>query len=207
MNNKLFHVVVFTAGAAVGSVVTWKLVKTKYERIAQEEIDSVKEAFARMDRDCDYAEEEDVENDVTPDRVISHATTPSTKPSLAEYAKRLNSEGYTDYSATNIEQKGGSAMPDEHHIIPPDEYGDEADYSLVELRYYPDGILTDSWGNVISDDEAEDMIGLDSLNHFGEYEEDSVHVRNDRLKVDYEILAELRNYSDIDHSDPMSVDD
>ena len=38
----------FTAGAAIGSVVTWKLVKTKYEQIAQEEIDSVKEEYASL---------------------------------------------------------------------------------------------------------------------------------------------------------------
>ena len=41
--NKIF---IFTLGAAVGSVVTWKLVKDKYARIAQEEIDSVKEVFS-----------------------------------------------------------------------------------------------------------------------------------------------------------------
>lgn len=205
MNNKLFHVVLFAAGAAVGSVVTWKLVKTKYEQLAQEEIDSVKEAFARINQNeddtCDDCEEESSDS-------VSHSAKPSpgAKPSLAEYAKRLNDEGYTDYSTTKTEQKGGSAMPSEHYVIPPDEYGDEADYALVELRYFEDGVLTDSWYNVITDEEAEDMIGLDSLKHFGEYEEDSVHVRNDRLKVDYEILADAKKYSDIS-SDPTLVDE
>ena len=44
--NALINIATFAIGAAVGSVATWKLLKTKYENIAQEEIDSVKEAFA-----------------------------------------------------------------------------------------------------------------------------------------------------------------
>ena len=46
MNNKVVNVLMFAAGAAVGSVVTWKLVKTKYEQIARDEIASVKEVFS-----------------------------------------------------------------------------------------------------------------------------------------------------------------
>ena len=34
------------AGAGIGSVCTWQLLKRKYELIAQEEIDSVKAAYA-----------------------------------------------------------------------------------------------------------------------------------------------------------------
>ena len=32
---------------------------------------------------------------------------------------------------------------------------------------------------------------------FGEYEEDSVFVRDDERKIDYEILADTRNYHDL----------
>ena len=47
MNSTLKNLCVFAIGATIGSLVTWKLVKTKYEMIAQEEIDSVKEVFAK----------------------------------------------------------------------------------------------------------------------------------------------------------------
>ena len=43
--NKARGFVMFVLGAAVGSVATWQYTKKKYERIAQEEIDSVKEIF------------------------------------------------------------------------------------------------------------------------------------------------------------------
>ena len=36
------YLMAFATGAIAGSVVTWCFVKKKYERIAQEEIDSVK---------------------------------------------------------------------------------------------------------------------------------------------------------------------
>ena len=50
------------------------------------------------------------------------------------------------------------------------------------------------------DNEIEDVdniVGLDSLDTFGKYEDDSIYVRNDSLKCDYEILADNSNYSDI----------
>ena len=49
----------------------------------------------------------------------------------------------------------------------------------------------------LTDDQIEDLIGEDSLSHFGEYEDDSVFVRNDRLRTDYEILADTRRYGDV----------
>ena len=36
MNNKLINAIIFVAGAAIGSAITWKIVKTKYEQIAKD---------------------------------------------------------------------------------------------------------------------------------------------------------------------------
>ena len=41
MKNLLF----FVAGAAIGSIATWKLIEKKYKDLADEEIESVKETF------------------------------------------------------------------------------------------------------------------------------------------------------------------
>ena len=43
-------------------------------------------------------------------------------------------------------------------------------------------------------DDVDEIVGEESLNHIGDYEEDVVHVRNDRLKCDYEILRDDRVY-------------
>ena len=47
--NKLF---IFVLGAATGSVVTWQLVKEKYRRLADEEIESVKVSFRKLQEDA-----------------------------------------------------------------------------------------------------------------------------------------------------------
>ena len=49
MSNKTITFTMFVFGVAIGSVVTWQYVKKKYEQIAQEEIDSVKEIFSKRE--------------------------------------------------------------------------------------------------------------------------------------------------------------
>ena len=41
MNKTVIGIISFAAGAAIGSVATWMLVKNKYEQIAQEEIENL----------------------------------------------------------------------------------------------------------------------------------------------------------------------
>ena len=53
----------------------------------------------------------------------------------------------------------------------------------------------------------DEIVGKESLNHFGEYEDDSVFVRNDRLKRDYEILLDQRNYSDVVKTMPHRMEE
>ena len=57
MKDLLTSAVIFTVGAIIGSAVTYKMLKTKYENIAQEEIDSVKEVFSRMHSESANEEE------------------------------------------------------------------------------------------------------------------------------------------------------
>ena len=69
------------------------------------------------------------------------------------------------------------------------------DYETFSLSYYSDGVVADDNDDLV--DDVDEVIGLESLKHFGEYEDDSVFVRNDRLKCDYEILLDQRRYSDL----------
>lgn len=78
--------------------------------------------------------------------------------------------------------------------ISPDEYGDQ-NYDEQSLIYFADGVLTDDYHNIIED--VDDMVGVDSLTKFGEYEADTVFVRNDEDECDYEICRDERNFHDI----------
>lgn len=84
------------------------------------------------------------------------------------------------------------------YVISPDEFGQDESYETISLTYYADGVLADDDDEMVED--VENLVGFDSLNHFGEYEDDSVFVRNDRLKCDYEILLDHRKYTDVKRS-------
>ena len=165
----------FVAGAAIGSLVTWKLVKTKYERIAQEEIDSVKEVFSKR-------EEKSSEKDIDED------------DSETESLEDIIDESCYKTESTNKEEKKEMNNSDRPYVITPEEFGD-SDYAIISLTYYTDGTVTNEKNKIVAN--GDELIGLESLDHFGEYEDDSVFVRNDALQIDFEILKDWRDYSEV----------
>ena len=185
MNDTLNKVFIFAAGAVIGSVVTWKIIKTKYEQIANEEIESVKERFRNRENAAEDGasdKEENVDNSLK-DR------------DLSSYESIINENAYRNYSTpkgSENEIKEEESV-DRPYVIPPEEY-DENDYETESLTYYADGVLTDMYDNIIED--VEGTVGTDSLTHFGEYEDDSVFVRNDERQIDYEILLDSDKYYD-----------
>lgn len=196
--NKTINFMMFVLGVAVGSVVTWRYVEKKYEQIAQDEIDSVKEVFSK--REAEFTEN-------TEARI--KADNAKEKPSVIEYAARLSEHGYTNYSDLVDEKpeevKEEPMSVDKPYVIAPEEFGDLDDYETISLTYYADQILADDNDELV--DDIEDVVGFDSLNSFGEYEDNSVFVRNDSLKCDYEILLDQRKYSSVIRRKPHEVDD
>ena len=196
--NKTINFMTFVLGVAVGSVVTWRYVEKKYEQIAQDEIDSVKEVFSK--RETEFTEDTEVQ---------IKADNAKKKPSIIEYAAWLRKRGYTNYSDMVDEKpeevKEEPMSVDKPYVIAPEEFGELDDYETISLIYYADQILADD--NDVIVDDVEDVVGFDSLNSFGEYEDDSVFVRNDRLKCDYEILLDQRKYSDVIKRRPHEVED
>ncbi len=209
MNNKITSFMIFIFGAAVGSVVTWQYTKKKYEQIAQEEIDSVKETFSKL-KEVKSKDNESEENNNT--RTIVERA--KDKPSIVEYAALLRKKGYTNYSDidslsedSNVseEEVDENMINDKPYVISPDEFGEFDDYDVISLTYYADQVLADENDELVED--IEETVGFESLNTFGQYEDDSVFVRNDRLKCDYEILLDQRKYSDVIKRRPHEVDD
>ena len=63
------------------------------------------------------------------------------------------------------------------------------------VYYAGDEVLADEEDETV--DNVDDIVGADFANHFGEYEDDSVFIRNDRMKCDYEILKDYRSFADV----------
>ena len=192
MKNTLSNVVIFTAGLAIGSVVSWQLLKSKYEKISHDEIESVREYYSRKNKVDIPKEEPEAEEEVV-EQVSSE-----------EYATITERFGYTNYSDIPKSTEKEDASVDRPYVISPEEYGELEDYEQIELTYYEDGVLTDDQNEPIED--VDDIVGLDSLNTFGKYEDDSVHVRNDSRKCDYEILRDVRNFADLKNKHPHRMD-
>ena len=171
MNNTLSKILVFTAGAAIGSLVAWKLAEKKYKQIADKEIGDILNRFGGDNKSkMDISDDE--ENDEESDR--------------CEYDRIVKNYTHSDKEDKEMNE-------DRPYVIPPEEF-DENGYNLLTLFYYNNGILVDEGQNIIEGDELEELIGSESLTHFGEYEDDSVFVRNDAMRMDIEILKDEDDY-------------
>jgi hypothetical protein len=191
MNNGIKYFMAFALWGAAGAVVAWKLLEKKYKRIAEEEIDSYKELQNRKVDLSEVVEEfDEPENLEEQARLAAQA---KEKPGIMEYADRIKDAGYTNY-ATNSDDKEVADVK-KAYVISPEEFGELEDYEKVDLVYYADGVLADDMDEVIYD--IKDTVGEDSLSRIGEYEDDLIHVRNDELRIDYEITLDTRNYSDV----------
>lgn len=194
-----YNVLAFVCGAAAGAVGAWYFAKKHYERIAQEEIDSVKETFRAMTNRYQGPEDK---NEANQEPVIEHSSLD--KPDITEYARKLSEQGYTNYSNSHTNEDGVTVTKIEHdpeattrkpYVIRPDQYGEFDDYDQISLMYYADDKLADDNDELV--EGIEDVVGFEPLTHFGEFDDDSVFVRNDRLKVDYEILRSELTYEEI----------
>lgn len=196
----------FVAGLTIGAAGAWYYLKDKYAKLAEEEIASVKAAYAKREKptteekaghfpqnctDRPLANIKDSEQTLEAVSLVNAAKNMD-KGSITEYTQRLQEAGYKDYSRT-IDEKPSGTPGEVPYVISPDEFGELEDYTKVSLTYFADGVLADECGEIV--DDVEEIIG-DGLDHFGEYEDDSVFVRSDAKRCDYEILKDLRDFSD-----------
>lgn len=171
MSHTLSKILIFAAGVAVGSFVTWKLVKEKYERKADEEIESIKQLYVyRNIRKSEESKPCVYEPEVIDAR--DHAR------QMAEGLGYIENDDRKEMADVSI------------YTIEPGEYGEFEDYQALSCNYYSDGVLTDDSGVPMSDEDISELVGSDFHEHFGEYEPDLVYIRNDRFKADIEILKE-----------------
>ena len=179
MNSSIKNLFIFTVGAAIGSAVTWKLIKDKYESLANEEIASAYEHMKHSKNIPLFSDgnSEDSETD-------SHVTLDK----LKEYKAIVDK-----YAAALVEEEVNDV--EKPYVIKPEEFGEILEYESISLTYYADGVLADEYDDVI--DDVDEIVGEESLTTFGQYEDSAVFVRNDARKTDYEILLDLRNYSDV----------
>ena len=197
MNNTLKNLFIFAVGAAAGAVATWKLLNDKYDKLYHEEVEAYKEYH--KEKSDKATTEPKPEPEPEPEvKKEEHIHKVDQDPIMNKLRDTIERAGYTDYSTTKV--KNESEEKDMRpYVIRPEELGDQIGYDVIELTYYADGVVAEE-DDVM--DDVDEVIGIDSLGHFGQFEEDAVCVRNDRLKCDYQILLDERKYSDVIDKEP-----
>ena len=197
MRNRLTSFFMFAAGTVIGSFVTWKAMDQKYRQMADEEIESMREYFSNKSKKIEHVELEDNDDE---DETETYEVAEKHISDYEGVLEKVNYSGYTTVSTKEVEKDMTGP-----YVITPEEFGELKEYKTIELTYYADFVLADNRNNTIED--ADDVIGLDSLDHFGEYEDDSVFVRDDERKIDYQILLDPRKYSDVINKKPHPTED
>ena len=190
MYNGLKYLFIFTVGAAAGAVVTHQILKPKYERMVQEEVNEFKNDWAERNNESEEETDSEVTEDTVPDEI-----------DLAAYKKLVDDAKY----ASILEEGGSKSMSnDDPYVISPLKFAEGCDYETISLTYFKNGgILVDELGELVNDIEG--TVGLEFHEHFGEYTDDpdTVYVRNDRLEVDYEIQLDIGEYTANKNLNPM----
>lgn len=225
MNKTLFGVVAFAAGAVIGSVVTLKVVKTKYEQIADEEIQSVREEYTNLmvkmkkhlnesatyDGPQDAAEAASEEEDVESYPDDDERDFTENEKKQIEYYKLTSiyrSDGNDEDDDENDEEgdegeeefNGEVQFINGPYVISPDDFScSPPGYNAQPLDYFADGVLADDWGMKV---DIEETIGEENLAHFGEYADDVLYIRNERTEIDYEVTKDPRTYEEVCRMNP-----
>lgn len=183
----LSNVLLFTAGAAIGSVATWFVMKRKYEAVDYEE-------YYSDETEQEAEEEETEEDDSTSSNSLKDGYSSPKREDMVQYNKIVKGAGY---SGDEKEKEKNEEVDDveKPYLITVDEYSEIEEYETITLYYYADGVVTDQYDNPI--DDVDEVVGLANLKEFKRNPHcDSIYIRNDVLRSDYEILRDQDNYYD-----------
>lgn len=185
------NIALLIIGAGIGSAVTYKIVKDKYEMLIEEEIESVKDAFSNMSPRNTNREvtEEDLQ------RKSELAKEARNKVSVDEYAKIVN-ERYAGTDTTN-EENEEDTMTDKPYLIDSDEFGEFDTYDEVALVFYADNILAEDLDDDSVIDDVDGIVGKENLKLFDKEGIDTMYIRNDARMTDYEVVRDLRTYEEV----------
>lgn len=183
MNNMVKYGLSFITGGVICGTLAAVVVKKKEEKRADEDIESMRIHYQEK-----LAEVEEMKKKI-------ESTEEERELSLESIRKGLHTiNAETERVMEHDKKEEETKTVPKYKIVPPEELW-ERDYPTISLTYYEgDKVLADESNKEISN--VTDLVPEDFAEHFGEFEKDSVYVRNDDLCVFYEILKDLGNFSE-----------
>lgn len=194
--SKAKGLLIFVAGAIAGTVAGIGMSKRHFEAIAAQEINEVRDYYRKankeladqlVDKTSDIKEEQAEE----PEKIEEPAEK-SIEETKKEYDNIIKHGNYVTTEEIDDEE---DYSDDEPYIIDPSEFGNNGHYATQTCTYFADGVLVDDVDEVI--EEPETLVGNFHVDIFRDFDATSVYVRNDWMKMDFEILRDDWFWSDL----------
>lgn len=195
------YVLMFVGGALAGSGVAYKLTKDKYEKILDNEIAAAKDFYAEIAEKNNENEVPEPKEEAKEPQKKNFSANLIPEEAIAGSREIAEKEGYTNYGSISTPKSLRQRKEESSRIYRIDRRTydeDYEDYSHTDLIYYQDeDILTDDRDIVVENRDI--LLGKGNLNYFGSEdmdEPDCLLVRNELLKIDYEITLSQISYSE-----------
>ena len=194
--------IIFVSGLAIGAIGTWFFTRKHYQKVADEEIESVKASFKKLQEDAQKRADAAKNK---PDLTTYMEVANKGQEEVKEEPKAVNYTGFTSEVAPEdasfsreellpkpIDPKVDRSKP---YLINRLPYADEdPDYTSITVMYYADGTYADPHGREL---EIEEYIGSDLMGYVEETDKEELFIRNEELGVDIDIVKDARTYDDI----------
>jgi hypothetical protein len=200
-------------GGLIGSVIAERMLRKKYEKQAEDEINQMREHFrARLVakeskpdlttlttviEEMKYASDEKAAaKEPTPADPGSPNTT--LPPSLVRNI--FKETEVVDTWDWEIEKSLRQEQPDRPFVIHLDERHEREGWDEMTLTYYEaDDVLCDANDKVVDDQEL--LVGVANLDRFGHGSKDAniVYIRNPQLEIDLEVVRSVNSYAEEVH--------
>ena len=178
------NVLIFGAGAIIGSICSIQIVKERLKEDAELEISEMREYYRDKMKECKKEETITKEEEFEPiEEVIEKEE--------KQMEKIIQDKGYVNQKEEEV-----SNTYDIPYVINEEDYGSEDDYDTEVLTYFADKVLVDEVDEIIEDMDT--VVGLGNLSIFEEFEgAKTIYVRNEIYKTDFMICKDDWNYSDL----------
>lgn len=191
--SKLKGLLIFAAGAIAGTVAGIGMSKRHFEAIAAQEINEVRDYYRKANKEL-ADQLVDKTSNIKEEQAEEPEKIEVNKEEKKEYDNIIKHGNYITTEEINDEEELFSE-DDEPYIIDPSEFGNNGHYATQTCTYFADGVLVDDVDEVI--EEPETLVGNFHVDIFRDFDATSVYVRNDWMKMDFEILRDDWFWSDL----------
>lgn len=199
MKEVVVKIAIFSFGVGIGVAGSWRYFDKKYQKLADEEIASVKEMFSKKSADIEFEHTGEpiakVEKVTMDDKSL---TVEATLINSYSSAVDLETKNYSEFYAPKKVEEAQTLSPkeDEPFDISVEEYEEDNEFQKVTLNLYlEDGILCYEESEEVA--EENDTVGSENLDDFSRTSFSTAYFRNPKEGIDYEVIKVDGSYKEL----------